>query len=195
MAQQNKGNAAVVILVAIIIVSLLAVLGYFVWQSRHPKPAAQNTANTTNNTIASGASQPVSMSAACSNLTLGKGSSEGTAGTMYWHVVITNSGSYACTLTGYPVAFMTDTSGVSVSAMSNALYTPVAVTLAAHGGKAHAVVALPDPANVDKNTATCTAGASSSLRLYLPGLTTAVEAAFGESACPGFSVTALQPGA
>jgi len=174
-------------LLLLLIVAALGVTGYVVWSQYYKKDAVLSDAGSIAATI--------SQNAACGHLTLGKGASDGTAGTLYWHAVITNTGDYACRLAGYPAAFMTDAAGVSAGAVSNALYTPALVTLAAHGGKAHAVIGLPDSGAFDPGSVTCTAAATSKLKLYLPGLATPVEAAFGESACPGFSVTALQPGA
>ena len=192
MQRQKQGNVIVIVLLAVVIVALAAALGYFAWQYQQQK----NRADSSNNAVANsttGTSSP-SLAVVCGDLALSKGSSEGTAGTTYWHAVITNNGAHACTLSGYPAAYMTDNTGTSVGAQGNALYTPVMVTLAAHGGKAHVVLGLPDPGNFDPSTTTCTAGASSVLKLYLPGLTSVLQASFGESACQGFSVTALQPG-
>jgi hypothetical protein len=54
-------------------------------------------------------------------------------------------------------------------------------------------VGLPDAGNFD-DTVTCTAAASTTLQLYLPGLMSAIETPFKVSACPSFSVTALKAG-
>ena len=192
MQRRTQGNTVVIVLLVVVIVALAAALGYFVWQYQQQKDRADSNNNAAANTT-TGTSSP-SLAVACGNLVLSKGSSEGTAGTMYWHAVITNGGAHTCTLSGYPAAYMTDSASTIVSAQSNALYSPSMVTLAAHGGKAHVVLGLPDPGNFDPSTTTCTAGASSVLKLYLPGLTSVLQASFGESACQGFSVTALQSG-
>lgn len=180
--QRQHGSAALLLLL-IVILAAVVVAGYWLWQRQ--KPAGTGT---TNNSAA------VSTAIACGHLSLSKGTSDGTAGTIYWHAVLTNNGPHYCQLTGYPAAFMSDAASVSVGAASNALYQPVAVTLAANGGKAHAVIGLPDPGNFDPGSVACTVAASSKLQLYLPGLAAPVAATFGEAACPGFSVTALQPG-
>ena len=76
----------------------------------------------------------VSMEEACDNLALSKGTSDGTAGTMYRHAVITNNGTHPCTMTGYPAVFMHEDAGMSVAVTSNALVLPAAVTLTPGGG-------------------------------------------------------------
>ena len=192
MRRRKQGNVIVIVLLAVVIVMLATALEYFVWQYQQQKNQSNSNNNAAANTM-SGNTSP-SLAVACGDLALSKGTSEGTAGTFYWHTVITNNGAYACVLSGYPAAYMTDSAGTNLGAQSNALYVPATVTLAAHGGKAHAVLGLPDPSNFDPSTTTCTAGASSVLKLYLPGLTSALQTPFGESACPGFSVTALQSG-
>lgn len=130
---------------------------------------------------------------AASNLSLHMGASDGTAGTIYDHAVITNNGARKCQLTGYPAAFLLDTHNMVLGsgAASNPLYTPVSVTLASHG-KAHVVLGLPDAGNFDPGV--CSA-VSTTLRLYVPGSATPLHTPFASASCPGFSVTALQPGA
>src|SRR5690349_11766884 len=135
MQRQKQGNVIVIVLLAVVIVALAAALGYFAWQYQQQKNRADSNNNAAANST-TGTSSP-SLAVACGDLALSKGSSEGTAGTMYWHAVITNNGSHACALSGYPAAYMADSASTSVSAQSNALYAPVIVTLAAHGGKAH----------------------------------------------------------
>lgn len=174
-------------LLLLLVIAALAVIGYLAWSQYYKKDTTPSDVG--------GTAATLTQAVTCGHLMLSKGTSDGTAGTIYWHAVITNTGDYACKLTGYPAAFMTDAASVSVGAASNALYAPTTVTLAAHGGKAHAVLGLPDAGAFDPGSVTCTAAASSKLKLYLPGLATALETTFGEAACPGFSVTALQPGA
>jgi hypothetical protein len=121
------------------------------------------------------------------------GTSDGTAGTIYKHAVVTNTSSKQCTITGYPAAFLVSGSGsvLGGGAASNSLYTPSVITLAA-GGKAHTVLGFPEAGNFDAGI--CSAAASR-LRLYLPGSTSYVETAETDQSCPGFSVTAFQAGA
>ena len=128
------------------------------------------------------------------NLALSMGASDGTAGTIYRHAVVTNHGSTACTLTGYPAAFLL-TSAAAVlgsGAAANPLYAPSTITLAAHTGQAHTVLGFPDAGNFDPGT--CSAN-SAMLELFLPGIISALQTSLAQANCPGFSVTALQAGA
>lgn len=142
----------------------------------------------------SGAGANDTISANCQDLSLKKGDSNGTAGTIYWRAIVTNNGERACRLTGYPAAFMNDSHAHSIPGTSNSLYPPATVVLSPHGGQAHAIIGLPDAHNFPAST-TCSAEGSSTLKLFLPGLTTPLTTDFNESACPGFTITALQAGA
>jgi len=129
----------------------------------------------------------------CVSLSLSQGSSSGAAGTIYKKAVITNTGSSTCRITGYPGVFMQDGSGTQVGsgAAANSLYAVTAVTLAP-GGKAHTVVAYPQQPNFPPGT--CSA-IGSSMKLYVPGLATALVTPWSDYSCPGFSATAIQAGA
>lgn len=129
----------------------------------------------------------------CTSLSLAQGSASGAAGTIYKNAVITNTSTSSCAITGYPAVFMQDGSGVQLGsgAHANSLYAPAAITLAP-GGKAHTVVAYPQQPNFPAGT--CTA-IGSSMKMYVPGLTTALVTPWSDYNCPGFSATALQPGA
>ncbi len=126
------------------------------------------------------------------NLSLAMGSSDGTAGTIYHHVVVTNRALQSCLLTGYPAAFLLDSHSnvLGLGAGSNSLYAPTSVTIASHGS-AHAVIGIPNAGNFD--TGVCT-NVSSRLRLYIPSSTIPLETSFSAANCPGFSVTAFRAG-
>ncbi|MGF7229484.1 MAG: DUF4232 domain-containing protein [Candidatus Saccharibacteria bacterium] len=159
--------------IVLILISLILAIGWFLtWR---------NCAN---------AATPVQCDAR--NLSLHMGTSDGTAGTIYDHAVITNNGAKKCQLTGYPAAFLLDTHNTVLGsgAASNPLYTPVTVTLAPHG-TAHTILGLPDAGNFDPGV--CSA-VSTTLRLYIPGSVTSLHTSFASANCPGFSVTAIQPG-
>ena len=180
----QRGNVVLYLVLIIALLAAISYVGYTVWwQRQHPSTTTTTTTTTTAST------------GVCSDLQVSKGSSDGTAGTIYWHAVITNNGTVACKLTGYPAAFMVDASATTVGAVDNALYPVTTVTLAAHGGQAHAVVGLPEAANFAPGTTTCTDAASSDLHLYLPGIATLYSVPFGVSGCQGFTVTTIQAGA
>lgn len=124
------------------------------------------------------------------NLSLSLGSAQGTAGTTYMHAVLTNKGPGNCTISGYPAAFLTSSSGtvLGAGAAASALYTPVAISLG-HGQSVHAVLGFPDAGNFSAGSCS---QASHELKLYPPGMSSALETAFTQYSCPGFSITALQ---
>jgi uncharacterized protein DUF4232 len=126
-------------------------------------------------------------------LSLSQGSSSGAAGTIYKNAVVTNTGSTTCTLTGYPAVFMLDGSGMQVGAgaAANSLY-PVATVTLAPGGKAHSVVAYPQQANFPAGTCS---PIGSTMQMYVPGVVAPLTTSWSDYSCPGFSATALRPGA
>ncbi len=129
----------------------------------------------------------------CSKLVLSKGTSEGTAGSTYWHIIITNNGDASCKLSGYPKVVVNDTK-IALTAKKNTVYTDANVTLAPKGGKAYVLVALPDPGNVDKTKTKCTDASMSNLFMTMPGETAAIATQFRSTACQGFTASAIHPG-
>ena len=174
VSSSERGNVMAIVLVVIVLL-IIGGGGYWVWHKHH---AARRT------TTALGA---------CTSLSLSQGSSEGAAGTIYKHAVVTNNGSGSCMLAGYPAVFMLDADGMQVGsgAAANSLYAVSNITLAP-GAKAHTVVAYPQQANFPAGT--CSA-IGSSMKLYVPGTTLALTAPWSDYSCPGFSATALQAGA
>lgn len=129
----------------------------------------------------------------CISLSLSQGSASGAAGTIYKNAVITNTGNASCTITGYPGVFMQGDNGVQVGngAAAKSLYTANTVTLAP-GGQAHTVIGFPQQPNFPPDTCS-TIG--SSMKMYIPGLATPLVTPWSDYSCPGFSATAIQPGA
>lgn len=129
----------------------------------------------------------------CTSLALSQGSSSGAAGTIYKNAVLTNTGSKTCSLTGYPGVFMQDGGGTQVGsgAAANSLYPAATVTLAP-GAKAHTVVAFPQQPNFPPGTCS---SLGASMKLYAPGVATALVAPWSDYSCPGFSATAIRAGA
>ncbi len=120
------------------------------------------------------------------------GQPQGTAGTSYMDVVLTNTGVGSCTLGGYSAVFLTNSSGDTLGsgAASNSVYTPTRLTIA-HNASVHAVVGFPSVANFQSGVCS---SASNNLKIYPPGLTISLEIPFTQYSCPGFSVSALQSG-
>lgn len=168
-----------VVIVSLLVLILAVMVGGMYWFYKYKQtPAQTSTTVATCNTA---------------DLQLSLGTSEGTAGTIYRHAVITNNGSATCTLSGYPAGFLVNGSGsvLGGGAASNALYTPTTITLA-HGQAAHTVLGFPEAGNF--NPGVCSVAATN-LRIYPPGSITALEVSSTEKSCPGFSITALQAGA
>jgi len=173
---QSERERGDVVMALLIIIILLAAggLGYWLWHKHH-KPMVSTAVGI------------------CTQMSLSQGSSSGAAGTIYKHAVVTNTGSVSCTLTGYPAVFMLDGGGTQVGsgAAANALY-PVATITVAPGAKAHTVVAYPQQANF--NPGVCSS-IGSTMKLYLPGVVTALTTTWSDYSCPGFSATSFQSGA
>lgn len=177
--------------------------GSYWYGKNHPTKSTISSSNSSSqktsttgisNQSATEPTQSAKLADACKHLELNKGTAEGTAGTIYWHAVITNNGDQDCSMAGYPAATMTDSQSASVTAASNPLYDVQLVTLIANGGKAHVVLGLPDPSIVDPGTTVCTQQSTSMLHLDLPGLTIQIQAPFSVSACDGFTVSTITAG-
>lgn len=131
------------------------------------------------------------------DLSLSIGRTEGTAGTQYVHVVVTNKGNRSCALNGYPTVSLLDASGNRLGgsdAQQNNSVAATAIVLSPHT-QAYVGLGLPDADNFDSGICSDT---SHTLRLYLPGVitpaTTALTTDMAQKVCPGYSVTAFQYG-
>lgn len=126
------------------------------------------------------------------------GSSQGTAGTIYQVVVLTNTSGSACTLYGYPgVSFVTGAGGsqVGAPATKNPAVTVTLVTLAA-GGKANLLLGVHDAGAFPS----CTLTNVGWLRIYPPGDYGSVYVQYKTQACANaaektLSVTPVRSGA
>ncbi|HLZ14533.1 MAG TPA: DUF4232 domain-containing protein [Candidatus Saccharimonadales bacterium] len=201
--KRQQGDVLIAV-VMVVVVALAAGGGYWTWRQHeaHKKPVASTSTGTTapqTKATAGSSAKPATTpvaGAACSptNLVLSQGSSDGTAGTIYKHAVVTNNGTVSCTISGYPTVSLLDAHGAVLgsSASDNALYPAATITLAAGGGKAHVVLGFPD-AGAYGDPAACTA-ASTTLQLVLPGGTTPLQTAWIDQSCPEFSTTVFQSG-
>lgn len=115
------------------------------------------------------------------DLSFSLGTSEGTAGSVYQPLRLTNTGTGTCTLTGYPgVSFVTGASGdqVGAAASRNPQHAVTTVTLAP-GATAESVVQVVDHMNYAP--AQCKATDVSGFRVYPPGNTAAAYVPFDHS--------------
>lgn len=126
------------------------------------------------------------------HLKLTLGQPQGAAGTSYMDAILTNSGAGSCKIAGYPTVFLADGSGTiqGLGAATSFEKTPTSFTLASNKS-AHALLGFPDETSFQPGI--CSA-ASKLLKVYPPGQTTALQTSFTQYSCPGFLVTALQPG-
>lgn len=126
------------------------------------------------------------------------GASQGTAGTFYQVIVLTNTSNATCTLYGYPgVSFVRGVGGsqVGAPATKNAALAKALVTLAP-GDKANVLLAVHDAGAI----ANCHITAVNWLRIYPPGDYGSLYAQYNAQACantaqPIMSVTAVRAGA
>lgn len=126
------------------------------------------------------------------NLQLTAGQQSGAAGTIYQHMVLTNTSHRKCSLSGYPTAFLYGSDGYALGsgAAARAQPTPVNVILAPNES-ANTVLGYPQAGNFDPGICSAT---SVNLRLYPPGDMASLETALQVPWCPGFSESSMQPG-
>jgi hypothetical protein len=127
------------------------------------------------------------------HLRLSLGQPSGTAGTTGMDAVLTNTGPQRCALPGSaPGVSLASSNGVKLGSDAS---TPAGGTVPeltiAHEASVHAVLRFPNAANFQSGVCSI---ASNYLRVIPSGLTTSLQIPFTQYRCPGFSVTALQPG-
>jgi hypothetical protein len=122
------------------------------------------------------------------------------AGTDSWPLDFTNTGSRACTLSGYPGVSATNANGAQLgrAADRQPIFTPRTVTIGA-GGTAHAYLFWTEVLNFTPSG--CKLGTASLLKVYPPGQRSAADTFFSMQVCrstrPLYQylwVAAVQPG-
>lgn len=124
------------------------------------------------------------QAAACTTgqLKLTLGSGQGTAGSTYQPIILTNTSSGPCSLTGYPGVSFVDASGAQLgksAARNNQPYH--AVTLAGSGGQASALLRLPDPGVFSPSD--CNQATAAKLKVYPPNQTGALVVSDAADVC------------
>ena len=117
------------------------------------------------------------------------GASQGTAGTIYQVVVLTNTSGDACTLYGYPgVSFVTGIGGTQVGAPAskNPVVARALVTLAP-GADADVLLAVHDAGAI----AGCTITSVNWLRIYPPGDYGSIYVQYNTQACANNSTSIM----
>ena len=111
---------------------------------------------------------------ASSQLALTIGIGQGTAGTSYQVLVLTNTGTAACTLFGYPGVSFVDSSGVIIGKPSSRNQGPEHTITLAAGGAANALSRQPDPGAF--SVSACKPKTADRVRVYPPNQTVALYA-------------------
>jgi len=113
---------------------------------------------------------PASLSACTSShLAAALTSPQGAAGTTYYHLELTNTGSRPCTLYGYPgVSFVTGATGAQVGAAAEHSSTtePLSTVTLDPGASSVATLGIVDAGNYPTS---CQITSASGLRVYPPG--------------------------
>jgi hypothetical protein len=131
----------------------------------HPPSSPSSSPTATVTVTAPVSSGPCSSSHL--KLTLGIG--QGTAGTSYQVLVLTNTGSTSCTLFGYPGVSFVDASGAIIGKPSSRDHgVEHTITLAA-GGAANALSRQPDAGNFPPSA--CQMKTADRVKVYPPGQT------------------------
>jgi hypothetical protein len=169
--------------------------------------SAASTATSTSGTAAPSASPTATSAAAtqarlagclASGLQAQLGAGQGTAGTIYQVIVLTNTSASSCTLYGYPgVSFVTGAGGTQVGAPATRNHAVAATLLTlVPGGKANALLAIHDAGAFPD----CKLTSADWLRIYPPGDYGSLEVQYNAQTCanpanPILTVTAVAAGA
>jgi Protein of unknown function (DUF4232) len=122
---------------------------------------------------------PAAPSCVSFNMTVWTGSpGNGTAGSIYWELQISNIGHHACSLYGYPGVSEVNGGGTQVGRPASHSGPKSLVTIPA-GGTAHVVLRVTDPGAVCSHPVT-----GHELKVYAPGQFHAELTPFTASVCP-----------
>jgi hypothetical protein len=133
-----------------------------------------------------GTAAPATCASASLSVTVDVKQGSAAAGSAYYPIDFTNTGSTPCTLAGYPgVSVVTGKGGgngaeIGAPASRNSGAPPATVTLPA-GGDAHAVLQVVDAGNYSASA--CHPVTGHWLRIYPPGQTAALYAPFTAQVC------------
>jgi hypothetical protein len=134
-------------------------------------------------------STPASCQAASMKLSLG--APNGTAGTSYVDAIFTNTSSVACTLQGYPEANLADSNNQSLGQQaSQSSSSPGALVTVQPNHQAHAALGFPDSGALSPGSCS----QATYLNVTLPGDSSVLQTTISQQYCPGFSVSAIEPG-
>jgi hypothetical protein len=139
-----------------------------------PSSTAPVTVTVNSPSSATATAAPVSGPATCASATVSVilGAGDGAAGSTYYPLHFTNTGSATCTITGFPgVSFVAPGDGVQVGSPAARSGSSNGTVTLAPGAEATAVLQVADYANFTPSD--CDATAVSGFRVYVPGNTAA----------------------
>lgn len=111
----------------------------------------------------------------------------GAAGSVYWSVILTNTGSVECSLLGYPGVSFADASGAQVGEPAEREVGDGPVVTLAPGGSAVAALKVTNPGVIDG----CTPTTASSVIIYPPDQTESLTATAEIEVCAEQSSTTV----
>ena len=151
-----------------------------------PTPSASATPTPTPTT------PPSPTACAAGDLTVTLGAPDGTAGSTFVPVIFTNSGSGACTLSGYPVVSLVDSSGTDIGAAASPDTTqPISDNTIDPGNAVSALLKVTDAGNVDS----CDPQDAVGVKVLPPNISTPVTiVASGYTGCANGSANILSVG-
>lgn len=150
-------------------------------------PGSSTTTIAVSTTVPSGP-QPC----ATANLAGSLGSPSGAAGSVYYSLVLANTGPATCTLSGYPgVSLVTSESGGQIGAAATHTSGTVATVTLAHGQSASANLGITVASNYGSS---CDITAAAGLRVYPPGQTTALFIPHSDNGCANSADVLLHVG-
>jgi hypothetical protein len=159
-----------------------------------PTPAPLPTPSPSASPHATPLTSPGIAVASCTtaDLSLTLGVPNGTAGTTYTPLILTNIGKTPCALDGFPGVSLVSSSGVILGqpASRDLTKTP-AIVILTPSQKAHASIGIHDAGAYPPGTCSATSG---SVRVYPPGLTTYLQVPFSAAYCGDWPVEPISPG-
>jgi hypothetical protein len=127
-----------------------------------------------------------------SSLTGSLAGASGTAGSSYYRLVLTNTGSTACVIQGYAgVSFVTGSNGQQVGAPADRSPGSTLSVLLAPGQRAQAVLQITDAGNYGPS---CGITATDGLRVYPPGQTASLLIVHSDKGCSNTRDVTLRVG-
>jgi hypothetical protein len=182
---------ALVVLATVLGLAIIAlIVMLFARNAVAPAPTPTPTASAT--TTPTPTPTPTLAACGAGDLTVSLGAPNGTAGSTFVPVIFTNSGSRACTLSGYPVVSLVDSSGSDIGAAASPDTTqPVTDNTIDPGNSVAALLKVMDAGNVDN----CDPRDAVGVKVLPPNISTPVTiVASGYTGCANGSANILSVG-